>query len=69
MVFISILFPIPFVEMGLGVINNKAVNLVGVITKILSILIMFMFIIEGAIVLYKSDFKLELQNKLRNIGW
>lgn len=69
MVFISILFPIPIVETALGVINHKAVNLVGIITKFLSILIMFMFIIEGAIVLYKSNFKLELQNKIRNIGW
>lgn len=59
-IFISLLFPIPLVEFALGLIKNPAVVLVGIVSKILCVVMIILFIIEGLIVNHKYSLKVNM---------
>lgn len=68
-VIITILMPIPIIELILVIKKHPYALLLSIISKLVCVITLLCFIIEGYIVRYLQSYKTELQERIQNVGW
>lgn len=66
---VMLFLPVPIIEVIFFTRRHKATLYIGIGSKIGCIVVMMLFLIEGSMIRWTSNYKTDLQNSIRNIGW